>query len=299
MILSAPHRVSGAGCAALEQIPGVRASGAMSESTRSMIFSALPGAPVPEYHVTPGFVTIVGASSPVWSGLILSADVATTLGLKPGDAVATSAGNVSVSSTYTYPADGRRSGFGYAALVVGHDQGQFDECWVDAWPQVEGLRAVLFTALIPDSTSPSDSDSATVSQLNGSWGATFTGGQHYAHRVTRFATPALFVLSVFVAFVSVWVRRLQFAFALHSRVSKADLILTSVLEACAWALPASVLSAVCAITPCVHVSAADGAPLLASELGISCAGFVGAGIGAFLATLLIREKYLVRFFTRR
>lgn len=302
LTITAPDQISGKACLSLSKIPEVQAAGAMRESARSISISVLPQAPVPEYEVSSGFASLLGASDPVGAGLILSDQVAQPLGLKPGSNVETSSGRVKVADTYNYPSDGRRPGFGYAALVVANDQRPFDECWVEAWPQIENLGSLLFSALVPGSGEDGMNDAnsrPSISQLNSSLGEAFTGNDQFLHRITRYGVPAMFLIGLSIGGISIRVRRLEFSSALHSCVSKSDLACLALIESSAWALPSAAVSTSVAVALSQRLVPSDGMPLLLAELGIPIAGFCGVTLGALLATALIRKKHLLRFFRER
>lgn len=298
LILTAEGRVDGESCERMADIPGVHAAGALRESSRRLTLSTLPGAPVPEYEVTSGFPRLLSATGGHRAGLVVSLDLARSLGVAPGDDVATSSGSVPIAATYPYPADGRRPGFAYAALSITAGREAFDECWVEAWPQITNLRAVLFTTLRPDS-SDDHSDRPTLTQLNSALGREYPGGESFASRVTRGAVPLTFIVACLLGYVSIRMRRLQLASALHSGVRKRDLACLALLETVAWAIIATTtgIGAIAALTRLVP--AADSVSLFVAELGVPLAGFAGAVAGALWATAATREGQLFRYVRER
>lgn len=295
--LAAKGQIDGTACHELSRISGVRAAGAVRQSSQKITPTLLSMAPLPEFEVTERFPSILSAAPEQGAGLILSREVATALGAGPGDVLNTAEGSFPVKATYDYPADGRRPGFGYAALSVAHDRRPFDECWVDAWPQITNLRALMFLTLEPGESDPDNRP--TISQLNSSQGETFRGHELFSSRVTRGAMPLAFALSVAVGFVSTRMRRLQLASALHAGVLKRDLVFLVTIETAAWALSATVIGLGMAAVSARLVPQSDSEALLAGQIPIALIGLFGAVTGALAAGLLAREKHLFRYFKGR
>ena len=288
MTIVASGRVDGARCEALGRISGVRAAGALALPQEKVTASSLPGAPLPAGYATDGFLSVVHADVDRGGGIVLSQDAASTLGRARGGVLETTDGSTRVAGTFPYPVDGRRSGLGYLAVLPGGDRAVFDECWVDAWPQDERLRTLLFTTLSP--AADESTDDPVVGQLNASLGATFDGHARFADRITRFSGVVAGVFALLLAFVAVRARRVELAAALHDGVRAPDLWSMALLEATSWVVPPLVVCLAMALL----VLGADGDLLLAAVLGARVA--IPAGLGALLGTMVglaaTRERHL-------
>lgn len=296
-ILTATGRIDPAACADLTQIPGVTAAGALRQSERKVTIATLPDAPVPTYEVTPGFPNVLGATRAVAAGAVASADVAHALGVTPGDILATDRGPLKISSTYNYPADGRRPGFGYALLAVTTDQSPYDECWVTAFPEITNLRALLFTTM--QAGEPTSSDKPQLSQLNPSLGASFNGYGAFSSRITGSAAPVALIISTLIGFIAVRIRRLQLASALHAGIPRGDVVAFILLETAGWSAAAAAITVAAATWATSWAPAANASALAQTLVTIPLTGFAGALIGALAATLATQERHLFNYFKDR
>lgn len=296
VILTARGQVSGAACQNLADIPGVASAGAMRESVARISVSTLPDAPLPLYEVSPGFPEVVSASVE-GAGLIISAEVGSTLAIRPGGTIPLAAGAERVAGIFPYPPDGRRPGLGYAALAVTNDLRPFDECWVAAWPRVANLHTLLLTTLTPEKDSTPEQP--IMSQLNSSLGEMASVHETFLSRTTRGAAPLTAALAVLLGYIAIRVRRLHLASALHSGVARLDLLGIHTLETWAWSVPAALTGMAVGAVMTRIVPAADQWAQFMTVLGIPLAGFAGAFIGTILATLTTREKQLFRAFKDR
>lgn len=228
---------------------------------------------------------------------MVSGDVADSIGATPGDVVATDRGPLSIGSTYDYPADGRRPGFGYALLAVSTDRSSFDECWVTAFPEVPNLRALLFTTM--QAGEPAFNDKPQLSQLNQSLGASFDGYTAFGSRITRAAAPVALFISMLIGYIAVRVRRLQLASALHAGLDRTDVTALCLLETVAWAVAAAAIT-VAVATFTTSWAPATNAQLFASALvAIPLAGSAGAVLGSLVAAITTRERHLFVYFKDR
>ncbi|UAJ78693.1 hypothetical protein IT072_15860 [Leifsonia sp. ZF2019] len=295
-ILTAEGRIDPAQCERLGDLPDVVASGALRSDADKVRVSVLPNAPVPSFEVSPGFADVLSARSGNRSGTLISRDLALDVGAQVGESIATDRGSMTVASTFAYPSDGRRPGLGYAVLSITADPGGFDECWVTAWPQLTNVRALLFGTMTPGSDPASKPQ---ISQLNTSHGLSVAGEAGFLGRLTRAAVPVAAMVGVGLGFVSVRLRRLQLASALHAGVRRVDLISTQLLQALAWASSAAVIGLALAGVTASFVPGEDQGAVFEAVSGIPLAAAVGAVGGAFVATLSAREKQLYRYFAER
>lgn len=300
LVLSAPDRIDGATCDALGRIDGVGAAGALQESEERIVASALPSTSIPTFTATVGLIRILGAESPIRdrrAGVIVSEEVATSLGLSPGDEWSTSAGAVPVAEVYPYPDDGRRPGLGYAALIPVPTNGErFDECWLEAWPPLADAPALLQMSVLP---AAGDQLQPQLSQLNTTLGTSFDGTGKFESRITRWGYLMSGVLAFGTGWFAVRMRRLELASALHAGVPRRSLSTVIGLEAFAWVLAAS------ALWLGVTLFAASGAPpgdrfaLIALGARVWFAGVVGVTFGLGTGIIRTRERDLFRAFKER
>ena len=82
-VLQAQGSIDGATCDALSRIPGVRA-GAVRSVESGLSPLALPASSLPLYEVTPGTVSLLGATTADPTGILLPEQVAEDLGTTQG-----------------------------------------------------------------------------------------------------------------------------------------------------------------------------------------------------------------------
>lgn len=290
--LTASGRIDAATCHRLAELPGVEAAGAIRRAETDVVPAALPLGSVPTYDVTPGFGGLLGAEMAGEAGVLLSAEAA-ALSSGRGMTLMTTAGTVDVAGTYSWPRDGRRPGYGYAALQLNPASGSYDECWVHAWPMPGDLAGIIQTTLTP--ARDADDEPAVLSQLNTTLGARFTGGEAFDARPTRHAPVVASALGAAIGYAAVRVRRVQLAGVLHDGLARAALLVIVALETCAWVPPATVMVAAAAI-----IAAGTGPPeAAASTLVVSARVAAPAAVAALLAAvtaaLRARERHLARY----
>ncbi len=290
--ISAPGRIDGQRCEDLGELPGVVSAGAIATTAGSSITAAaLPDAPIPAGAVTPDFPLWAASQHRATSGVILSSEAADMLDLDIGDTLSTTDGRTTVAGVYSYPRDGRRSGFGYMVLLPAGPSQVFDECWVDTWPTNDDITSLLLTTIVPGAAA--SEDLPTVGQLNSTMGDRFDGYAEYSHRITRFGGLVAGLFAAVLGFVALRARRLQLASALHSRVSRRDLSLISAIEASVWVLPAPLL---CMATAVLALGAPpDGAVAATIGARVALPVVVGAAVGLALALILTRERHLFAY----
>lgn len=295
-ILSADRAVSGVACDRLSQIDGIEASGALRTARNRLDVAALPGASIPILETTSAFGDVIGLPALRIGGIALSPDVADTLGTQRGDTVTlTGDKKVTVNGVFDYPNDGRLQALRYSVLspVVAEDT--FDQCWATIWPPSPDTKNLLNTTITGDAAT---SDLA-IGQLNNTHGATFDGPALFAQRLTAWA-PALSAIAAFIlGLLSVRLRRLELASALHARVSRTALLTQLSLETAFWALPA-VLTATAATAIASAVLAPESSTEILNVALRSVAIAAPAGIlGTIVSGLLTRERDLFKYFKER
>lgn len=297
MTITAPGRIDGAACDALATVPNARASGAVRSMETGIAASTLPSSTIPLFEVTGGFPDLLDPQRDDAAGVYLSRDAANALGVESGEEFpARFSAPVAVAGVYEYPSDGRRSGFGYAALAPAGSNGRFDECWVDVWPTSDEIPALMQTTL---ASGGENAEPPALAQLNPSLGRAFDGAERFEQRITRFAAGAAGATALGLGFVAMRTRRLQLASAMHAGMKKTDLACISGLEVLSWVAPAVVFSGMAAAAFAVSGIPADAPSAAVLGLRIITPAAVFAFLGAGVALAATRETHLFRYFKNR
>jgi len=295
--LDAPGRIDPAACSALASVSGVRAAGAIRAGTESLTPLALPSSTIPVIEVTPSLPEVLRTQIGS-AGVILSEQAAQTLTVRPGSELQTSETTATVAGVYGYPEDGRRPGLGFAALVPTTDGEAFDECWVDIWPTSPQTPALLQTTLLPDDETAAGQN-PTLTQLNTTLGTAFDGRSRFDVRVTRLAPWGVLGIGVGLGYLSVRLRRVPLASALHAGTTRQDLGAVVMLETLSWALPATLLAAVAIVVATKLGGDLDARHTVVLGSRTAVAGMAGPLLGSTFGYALTRERHLFRYFKDR
>lgn len=298
LTLVAPGRVDGESCAALERVDGVLEAGAIRQSTDTLKAVALPDAPLSTFEVTPDFPGILTDSRSLAGGVVVSRDVANTLGVQVGEAFAERNGTANVTGVFDYPSDGRRPGFGWAALIRSNYELPFDECWAYAWPQQPELRALLTATLTP-AVQGADDDPPQVAQLNASLGWQFGGSDRLTYRMTGYSPLIASLFAVVLAAVAIRLRRLEIASNLHAGAMRRDVISMMLAESASWAVPAAVITTAITLIISAPVASGDRTALIIEGLKTPIGLITGTLVGTLIATALVHERHLFVYFKER
>ena len=263
-----------------------------------MLPSSLPNAPLNAFEVSSGFSSLLEILQGDSRGLLLSKEASEALGVKAGKSLVLEQGHGTVHAVYDWPDDGRRGGFGYAALLPVPSEIAFDECWVNAWPHPKQLADLLLNTRLQTPEGSSE-DKPTISQLNSTLGTTFDGQARYDSRPTRFAPLLSFVTAFLVGWASVRWRRLEIASAIHARVSKQALAAMLLIEIGACLLVVTLLAASVTTIGTFGIEDEDRMPIYGQALGILTATIIGAVLGVLLSLMGTRERHLFRYFKDR
>jgi len=293
----APAGVDGAACSNLAQASSVRAAGALAEAP-DIVFSALPSTGVPVKTVTTSFLNVLERrADPSTPGLYLSEDLAATLGAHIGDTLNTHSGDTVVEGIYRYPDDGRSPGLGYAALIVTPptSDAPFDECWMDVPHPDDRTSSLIWTAV-----SATDPDNSPVlAQLNPTLGRTFDAAGRIRDRASANGSAVALAIGAALGAVTIRLRRVELAAALHSRVPRSAVLLQGFAEAVLWLVPASAVAFTACLVAAQPGLSADLPSVLLSAGRIIASGAAGVILGSATATWLTREKHLFRYFKER
>jgi hypothetical protein len=233
----------------------------------------------------------VASSDETVGGVWLSADLAATLGVAPGDRLPTTDGSALVQGTYMWPTDGRDRSLGYTMVVPVAEDGEFSQCWVDLWPMDETSLSLAYAAV----NRPNPDANLALTQLNTSRGASLDGVALMEHRLTARAPWAGAIVGFAVGWISVRLRRLEIASAFHARIRRVDVTCQHLIEAVCWAAVAAVV---------VAASLLWGARLNNPDLSWSVwwiamrsvlAAAAAVPLGVAVGVMFTREKYLFRY----
>jgi hypothetical protein len=290
-VVKADARIDGRACDSLADDENVRASGAVRTAAVPLHAAALPGTPLPLFTATPGFSAVLGAAR-AGPGIVVSASVARSLSLSPGDVLETSHGPTPVIAAFDYPDDGRDPLLAFSAIApTPDDDSRFDACWAQIWPVDEHAVAALGRTVV----SGGDGDRALLTQLNPSRGTRFDPGTPWGR------TPAALLAAgggIIVGAISVSRRRLTIASDLHVGVPRIAIATSLVAQTACWVLCGG-SAALATIVSAIPLDAADRLPLLLQTSHVLAAAAAAAIGTTALAACLVREKALFRYFKGR
>ena len=293
-VLQARGSIDGAACEALSRIPGVRA-GAVRSVESGLSPLALPASSLPLYEVTPGTVSLLGATTADPTGILLPEQVAEDLGTTQGALLPLAHGQAEVAGTYPWDEnDGRRPGYAYAALAPVPATGTFDECWYESWPHSDDVDALVRSTLVG-----SDDQNAQVLAMNPTRGTAFDAAGQLRQRPTWWAWIAASTIGAALGAAATWWRRLEIASALHAGLRRSETTVLQLFEAVAWVGGAFVLSSGICLTILSGAPTSDRSDLIrpvATE-GICAASWTL--IGVVIASTTIQERQLFAFFKGR
>lgn len=293
--LALPGRIDGESCEALSRLPGIAAAGAM-RSSGQVTATTLPGEPLDLFVTTPGFAEVLGAKERSRdAGVSVSDEIVSVLGSEEIPLSPT----VTVRSTYAYPSDGRRAGFGWAVLspTISSD-GPFDECWASVWPERADIRALMLAAVDPRTVSAPEVP-PQFSQLNTKNGVAFAGARAFSDRITRHASSAAFIVGAVIAALAVRARRVEIASNLHAGAQRWQVLVQLLAETSLWSVPASALSWTGGVCAAALLAPGELPALAARSFEIVVVALMAALAGAAIAFSSVREAKLWRYVKSR
>lgn len=294
--VSAEGRIVGQVCDAFEKMPGVEFSGAMRASEIKLVPVTLPRSPVDVYDVTQGFLDVIQATVTGAGGASFSGDVIEATGIRGDAELMTESGPVGIAGVYRYPADGRRSGFGWAGLIPDTYDDPYDECWVTMWPYNSDMRATLMTAV---SASPSEDAKVVVSQLNTKHGSSFAGHDRFRARITALNPLVAAALGLLSALLAVRIRRLELAARLHDGASPGSLQGLLLIENLSWLVPSALVGSAIATWVTSDFPTTDSEALVAGAASGGLAMIAGGVCGSIFGVLCVQERHLFAYFKDR
>lgn len=294
LILTAPDAVDPMVCEALNGVKGVRAAGALRESTSEVTLTVLPASPLRIWEVSPRFSSVLAVAGG-GEGPLVSQEIVDATGVAPSGWVATDSGALFAAAVYDYPADGRRAGLGWAALLPLETREPFDECWVSTWPYDDAIRQALPSVVNLDAAADA-SFGYDIMQLNERHGTRPPGAQTLATRATVFAPIAAAVLGAALGVLAIHTRRREFASRLHHGSHRTTVVGLSFLETWFWAGCGTGVACLAAVGVGVSVPAEDGHAIVVTGALTAAVGGASAILGALARAALVKERDLFRYF---
>lgn len=317
-VLEYPNHIDGAACDRLISLDGVEAAGAVKQSANKLVFAALPSTSVPAYDITPGAVAVFmrsttgtswkngtgkdsGSVSVRREGALLSSEAAKPFQAQAGQSLALQDGRrLDVSGVFSWPDDGRKSGFSYAVLtpIPADSSTNFSQCWVRAWPQTRNLESLLRLAG-NDTASATATERPQIVKLNTDKGSTLDSAGLFESRLTAYVPWVAFAVALALGFLAMRTRKLEMASALHCGVPKSALVVEAMLETIIWSLAGALLTSPLLVWVWLEDNAGEAAALTDILLRVPVAALLGVLFGAFLAVLFTQESHLLKYFKNR
>lgn len=302
-IISAEGHIDGSLCTGLGSLDGVLAAGAVRK-VKALQLSSLPGRGLPAYEVTPHVPAIFHGRDygEPHAGVTVSEEAADLLMAAPatggsrGSVLNTSLGDAEVGSVYSYPPDGRLSGFGFAALIPTADDGRFDECWVKQWPATQELQTHIRATLVPGTPLDTEID---VYPWNPSVGLPQNAHEAFTSRPTRWAPLCSTTFMLLVSIGVVRMRKLELVSHMHLGVPTKDILRISLTEAIVWLGPMAV-GGIAAAGLYAELGAPDdySTSFVRNALCPSLA-FIAGLAGTSIGAISLREEKLFDYFKSR
>jgi hypothetical protein len=293
--LPAPGQIDGQTCERLDTVVTIEAAGAMREIPPLAIDQA-PGVPMTAYEVSVGFAQVIGVQAPEPVGVWMEQGLADALQVVPGDDLASGATPVTVAATFAWPQDGRDARLGFAILIpVASADAYFDECWIRAWPIAEENDGFLRSTVVASQNSAF----GIVAQLNRNYGTTLDANALFHERLTRHVALLAPFICFALGFVTIRIRRLEYASSLHAGQPRGALLLGATTETVVWALTGAAVTLVVDAAAIRWLHLGQMAPAWLTCARVVCWSLVATILGAITSASLVREKHLFRLFRIR
>lgn len=292
-ITEAAGAIDGLACDRLQEVQGVAAAGALTTSRDSLTFSSTPRTPIAIHESTTGFIRLLTGSGRIGEGLMLSDNLAERHAVDAGDSMSLVGPDARSAGAFPYPADGRRPGLEYSAVLPGLSTENFDQCWTEVWPSSASTRTLGRLAVEPGNASETE-----TYQLNSMMGVEFTANEMYRNRSTRYVSLLALLLGATIGYASIKVRRLELASAFHLGVERTALVTMILVETLAWSACAGVMAVASTQTLARAGVVADGVPAQIAMQPVAWS-VIGVVAGAIAATARIRQRDLLISFKNR
>ncbi len=298
-VLKATDLIDGRQC---DGLMGAEADVGAIRQGETMEILNMPSSRVNVVEVTPGIIamldTIAGpidATNNPTGGVWLSVDLASTLGLTPGQTLHTYDGSTVIAGIYQWPADGRARDLGYSILVPVVPDGFFSQCWAELWPVDQSLAELLLLSL---STPPTQAQ-VSIGQLNTNLGVDYAPATEWVERPTALTPWLVVFLGAGLGYLSSRLRRLEIASALHARVTRADLLGQHLLEGLFWISCASLLLSATLLVRAGFGGSAVSLDIAYAGVRTCLMGSSASLLGVLLGVIPVQERHLVRYTRER
>ncbi|MCL1923224.1 MAG: hypothetical protein FWG15_05140 [Propionibacteriaceae bacterium] len=296
-IVNSPGQIRGDVCDQLADQDGVESAGALKQQVESLTSQTLPRGPIASYQVTEGALRLFEVEDSGHAGLVLSTEVANTLGVTTGGSLPLTQGGTYVRGVFEWADDGRKPGFSYSALTPVPADDLFDECWIKTWPMATNAQQLLRLTVDPRAN---DLQVRTdYSQMNTRLGSEFTGFDRYLDRITRFAPILALIVAGFLGFIFVWLRRLELASAQHVGASKLSQVGQLLIEhGFCLVVGGAIVLGLDGLTMAL-ITPADPGALWQVSFRVLMGGIFGGLLGTTLGVNQISSNHLFRYFKTR
>ena len=292
-VIGSAGGISGQVCDKLAGSGSIVGSGAVRVPDQSVPFASAPGTAVTFLQATPGLLAFLDPAPFGQRGLLLSPDLAQTLGAQQARTIRMSDGRIAsvvgVMSELTTVTTLQN-----AAIDIEQPSGAYDACWV----QTSGAQdAELLGELAALPGAPAGPPQIT--QLDSTLGSTPSAVRDYADRASRFAPVAAAACGVVIGIGAVRRRRLELASARHMGQSRAALTLQAGVEAGVVAVATIVIGSLGVLI--VARAAPRGAVVSVAEAGARplVTGPALLVVATMLAAATLRESSLYAYFKER
>lgn len=301
MVLEAPKSIDGKACMALARVAGVHSAAAVRSPEHQVSANAIPSSSIRTFEATTGIGALLRAhtATDTSRGIYLSEQVATALSAQPGAHRVFDNQDTFIAGVFPWPEnDGRKPGYAYSMFIPTPPQGTFDECWIDTWPMNPALDALLRGTLIPKGNQ-ADVAPTKLYAFNQSLGSSFDGTGLLRERLGAHAIWIITAVGIVIGAASVWRRRLEIASDLHAGVTRVDLLTKFAWETAVWVSSTLILALPILSWVILRNPTNDQHAMWALASMHLTVGALSCMIGALIAGLSVREKYLLTFFKHR
>ncbi|MCL2315679.1 MAG: hypothetical protein FWC46_01140, partial [Actinomycetia bacterium] len=224
-------------CDRLATVSTVDDSGALGERP-PVYLAAMPQVALQAWNVSPGLAGVIGVTMPQAGGVWMERQLAQVLGAQVGDRLPTPQGVLVVGAIFEWPQDGRDQRLSFSILIPQVTAEPLDECWLKAWPVVDGNDLLLRSAMRVEA----GSGYLPIGRVNASLGMTLDSAELFRLRLTRNAPLLLLAIGLALGYAMSGARRLEYASAQHIGQRKPDQMMGCAIETCAWAATAAAVT---------------------------------------------------------
>lgn len=282
--------IDGAWCDALSSLPEVTHAGAVSVDEGRTSIDRLPDSPVPMTDSTIGLLSVLRtAYDGSATGLLASDDVATSLQLRAGGSLRTTAQEV-VPVAGTFPSDDRGPRFEFTTININPARARFDECWFSTLSNVESSVGRLAVS------ADADSLRLTTEVINPTVGSSSNSVDRYDNRSSRFNPLGGAGLSALLGIAFVQRRRIQLASALQLGVKRSALVAILTLESAAISATATSMASAACLVGLNRSFQLETLAMTSILLTNAASSFAGLFAGVLVGIVMVRRTSYYRYF---